>query len=1228
MRVHLNWISRTVLATLVLSFALLSAGPAAGGPPLKFNDGISCTNNTKCLSGNCGTDGYCHCGSSGDSVQNDGETDVDCGGGTCTQKCANGKSCVTHGDCSSLYCAAGSCQPMPTCTDSVKNGSETDVDCGGGTCPTCPVGRACTGNSDCVSANCSGGVCGALAAGCADGIKNGVETDIDCGGGSCPPCTLGKTCAVTGDCVLPNCDSTICKLPPGYCRPYTTVPTSFDAGSLIIPVNISNGAAPDDNDAIHAVGLIWHLLQHGIRIAQAIDTSKASKGAIDFTATATPLQYSAGAVVAGTSASIPYKAGPYIIPAEDAAAAMALMLDGTLPLSDPLVRFGWKHVTTFQSVKVHRADAAFVAPIYRMSSRPPKPLAIYKDGAWLAGTLDKAGLNFSGAGRTPATSAEIPRVYDVITETHFGDGTFSASRYQVLWVVDTYASDVAAGTVTTSHAQTIKDFVLAGGGIVSAGWGTMGLECMGCASSTKGGNTYPDCTKTCGSVPPTRLMSGSGMSDPTSGAGSGTAPLEPGNPWTQIGDSEYHALATDPKTLVPVGGFVNTCARQIVNNDKGEPIILLRDEIGKGPVIYAAGDSYDNGGAWHKEAMQRTVVNTLFNAGGTAEEENPRSYEATRSTPLVIEHTKTTTPQVMMIQGSYILPAPINNTVFSPARPTDWKFPAHRGHMRVIDVSTMGTSDALVRFPDLGTYIWWDGYTAIPSTRNIYTALGSGVLSRATFDKATIPVRDAIKAASGYSASGDADRLMDRIRAGEFGGTDRATPALIPQSGVIEFATGSERSTVLYAATLDGMLHAFKVLDIEVPTTPYSVTDWGSSALTELWAFVPHNQFGLFKGNNQGLQGSPAVADVYGDILDDTTGAPGQDGTKEWVTMLVQTAGDSGKGVYAIDVSVPDLGGACPVGRTACIKGPNPLWVKTDPGMGGAYGAAIAPIDTGGNTAHHIFVATNDATATTGQGGLRIYALKADDGSITWSKFIQYTLSKPSQSFEPNDIPPNVAVVDKTGGNTTVTHLYAADLEGKVWELAADDGTIQNSGSPIYNPGGTEATYPIVAPPALYRDSANDHLHVVVATGGAYWAPSNSSVQQRLVDIDATAKTSAILSTFAAGERVFAAPVVSNEDVYVIASKGLVDLIETLSSPDAAGTAYRVNLKGGPTQSWGISMSGSSVGVSSQNRVVISTADKSGVRDNTGASTISTKPKTSTGTTITSRLQLWLPNLK
>ena len=92
-----------------------------------------------------------------DGIRNGSESDVDCGG-SCATKCGPGRSCFVASDCTSNVCTGGICQ-APTCSDGIRNGTETDTDCGGGTCPRCASGRSCFINADCVSNSCIGGVC-------------------------------------------------------------------------------------------------------------------------------------------------------------------------------------------------------------------------------------------------------------------------------------------------------------------------------------------------------------------------------------------------------------------------------------------------------------------------------------------------------------------------------------------------------------------------------------------------------------------------------------------------------------------------------------------------------------------------------------------------------------------------------------------------------------------------------------------------------------------------------------------------------------------------------------------------------------------------------------------------------------------------------------------------------------------------------------------------------------
>jgi hypothetical protein len=86
----------------------------------------------------------------------------------------------------------------------VKNGTETDVDCGG-SCGPCGDGKTCAQHVDCASGICHQSACAAPA--CDDLVKNGSESDVDCGG-SCPPCDDDKACLAGSDCTSKHCSNT------------------------------------------------------------------------------------------------------------------------------------------------------------------------------------------------------------------------------------------------------------------------------------------------------------------------------------------------------------------------------------------------------------------------------------------------------------------------------------------------------------------------------------------------------------------------------------------------------------------------------------------------------------------------------------------------------------------------------------------------------------------------------------------------------------------------------------------------------------------------------------------------------------------------------------------------------------------------------------------------------------------------------------------------------------
>ena len=112
------------------------------------------------------------------------------------------------------FCVSGE-GPQPTCDDGVQNGDETGIDCGGScaACATCDDGVQ---NGDETGIDC-GGSC-APCVSCNDGIQNGDETGIDCGG-SCEACATCDDGIQNGDETGIDCG--------GSCAPCETGPCTY-----------------------------------------------------------------------------------------------------------------------------------------------------------------------------------------------------------------------------------------------------------------------------------------------------------------------------------------------------------------------------------------------------------------------------------------------------------------------------------------------------------------------------------------------------------------------------------------------------------------------------------------------------------------------------------------------------------------------------------------------------------------------------------------------------------------------------------------------------------------------------------------------------------------------------------------------------------------------------------------------------------------------------------------
>ena len=101
----------------------------------------------------------------------------------------------------------GKTQNQNQCADGIKNGAESDVDCGGGICSRCQGGQICNSRNDCHTALCTGGTCQS----CAAANDCGLDSDGDmcfCRDNAAKPgermCTR-KTCKLFTGGTCANC---------------------------------------------------------------------------------------------------------------------------------------------------------------------------------------------------------------------------------------------------------------------------------------------------------------------------------------------------------------------------------------------------------------------------------------------------------------------------------------------------------------------------------------------------------------------------------------------------------------------------------------------------------------------------------------------------------------------------------------------------------------------------------------------------------------------------------------------------------------------------------------------------------------------------------------------------------------------------------------------------------------------------------------------------------------
>ncbi len=200
-----------------------------------------------CLSRTC-DQGVCGTQSVSANTPCDDDGGMACDGqGRCVQ-------CFADSDCDEPVekCATAEGQCVAAgCADGMHDGDETDEDCGGPTCLPCAVDKGCDGAADCVSGFCDINAGGG--GGAATGLCKACGSNQDCSGDDwCDPMTAGGTCVaprVKGD----VCDDSA-QCESGHCVDGTCCEEACDGTCEACSTNRTgqpNGecrAIPDGND--------------------------------------------------------------------------------------------------------------------------------------------------------------------------------------------------------------------------------------------------------------------------------------------------------------------------------------------------------------------------------------------------------------------------------------------------------------------------------------------------------------------------------------------------------------------------------------------------------------------------------------------------------------------------------------------------------------------------------------------------------------------------------------------------------------------------------------------------------------------------------------------------------------------------------------------------------------------------------------------------------------------
>jgi len=603
-----------------------------------------------------------------------------------------------------------------------------------------------------------------------------------------------------------------------------------------------------------------------------------------------------------------------------------------------------------------------------------------------------------------------------------------------------------------------------------------------------------------------------------------------------INQASPHTQVIDGFFIAPPGAAATGCTSPEIGGLMESPYLTAFSIDFATPGVVNCSNNANC--SWKNMAGVQMVLNTLFNIKFQI-----TSREYVRSSPIVAHP--------YLYQGTF-------------------EYPSYFGHFRRYDVTaTDEDKDAA-----------WDtgGAGKIPAAntdnsdgRKIYTAKdnGDGTWTKITFDASSIedlrvpldvsPVDGddvdelaVITRVRGKDWDNDYDIWVEREN--KMGGIMHSAPVIVVQNS--RTSESENRTELAYMGDMYGMLHA-----IDIATG------------TEKWTFIPPNLLGLLQNDRTdpnavqdfaAVDGSPTARDVFYDHDDDPETA------KQWRTILVCSQGLGGKYIFALDVTDPDYFSL--------------LWMITDTDMGHAYRTAIGKVKSGEELKWMVFVATGAASIVADHGGINIFAFDLISGAEVWHFFNEY-------SDAVNDIPGSITLFD-TDDDTFMDRVFVGDMNGRMWELEALDGTnpygtVQEGDDagkqiPLWNTG---LGNPISVSPAIVRVNP---VILIFGTGGTDWAATNQNYYVYAVKAEGRTDpenppsyTGGAGSLYwdqeiqlPLGEKVWSTPTIAAGNIYLATAVGTMESgsprSDLASDGQNTGTFYSLKLEDG-SENWSIS---------------------------------------------------------